>query len=87
MDLPSFSPISLYLRPVMSQPTFSIITIVYNGAAVLEATMKSVFAQSLPTTNTCWIDGASKDATMQIIERYGDRVRRISERDKVFTTR
>jgi glycosyltransferase involved in cell wall biosynthesis len=79
---PRFSSVSLYLRPVMSQPTFSIITIVYNGATVLEATMQSVLGQTFTDFEYLIIDGASKDATGEIIARYSDRVRSISERDK-----
>ena len=54
----------------MSTPFFSIITVVYNAEDVLEGTARSLMEQS--TTDYEWIvvDGASKDATLDIARRF-----------------
>jgi glycosyltransferase involved in cell wall biosynthesis len=51
-------------------PKISIITVVYNGADVLEGTIKSVLAQTYPNIEYLIIDGKSKDTTLAIIEKY-----------------
>jgi glycosyltransferase involved in cell wall biosynthesis len=73
--------------------TFSIITIVYNGASLIEGTMQSVLNQSFTDFEHLIIDGASKDETMKIVEKYLEkhpfptasaqaRIRAFSEPDK-----
>lgn len=49
---------------------FSIITIVYNGASLIEGTMQSVVNQSFTDWEYLIIDGASSDNTMAIVEKY-----------------
>ena len=51
-------------------PKFSIITITYNAEKVLEDTIQSVVAQSYRQVEYILVDGASKDGTLAIIERY-----------------
>lgn len=68
-----------------AQPSFSIITVVYNGEALLEGTMESVFRQSYPQVEYIVVDGASKDHSRQIIEAFAHKMphlRWISEPDK-----
>ena len=63
--------------------TISIITIVYNGEDVLEVTMDSVRNQTYQGIEYVVIDGASKDGTMDIINRNRDLVDiLVSEPDK-----
>jgi glycosyltransferase involved in cell wall biosynthesis len=66
--------------------TFSIITIVYNGASLIEGTMQSVINQSFTDWEYLIIDGASSDNTMAIVEKYQAQypfsISSISERDK-----
>jgi glycosyltransferase involved in cell wall biosynthesis len=66
--------------------TFSIITIVYNGASLIEGTMQSVLNQTFTDFEYLIIDGASKDETMALVEKYRERhplsIRAFSERDK-----
>lgn len=65
------------------QPSFSIITVCYNAGKTLERTIKSVIAQTYPHIEYLIIDGASKDNTIEIINRYKSRITRIvSEPDK-----
>jgi glycosyltransferase involved in cell wall biosynthesis len=64
--------------------TFSVITVVYNGEALLEGTIQSVLQQTYPHMEYIIVDGASKDNTRQIIEKYAvkmPRLRWISEKD------
>jgi glycosyltransferase involved in cell wall biosynthesis len=62
--------------------TFSIITVTYNAAKVLERTMLSVLNQSYPRIEHIVIDGNSTDGTGEIIERYADGIAyRVSEPD------
>ena len=66
--------------------TLSIITINRNNAPGLEKTLKSVASQTSKEFEHVIVDGASTDASVEIIKRYaeslGDRVKWISEPDK-----
>lgn len=65
------------------QPSFSIVTVCYNAEKTLERTIKSVLGQSYPHIEYLIIDGASRDSTGQIINRYKSRISLIvSEPDK-----
>jgi glycosyltransferase involved in cell wall biosynthesis len=70
----------------MNQPRISIITVTFNAASVVERTIQSVVSQHYDNLEYLIIDGASKDATMQIVERYRERIERcgriVSEPDK-----
>ncbi|MCW3084667.1 MAG: glycosyl transferase [Bacteroidetes bacterium] len=55
---------------MLNQPKISIITVVYNGAGLIERTIKSVLAQTYPNIEYIIIDGASSDGTLAIIEKY-----------------
>ncbi len=67
----------------MSEPTLSVITIVYNNAASIERTMLSVLNQSYSNIEYIIIDGASTDGTVNIIKKYEGRLAKlISEKDK-----
>ncbi len=64
-------------------PLVSVITIVYNGATLLEGTIKSVLQQEEAHLEYIIIDGASKDGTIDIIQCYDDQIDYwISEPDK-----
>ena len=58
-------------------PVFSVITVTYNAAAVLEDTIQSVIAQTYHHVEYIIVDGASKDGTTGIIDRYRDRIARV----------
>jgi len=66
-----------------AQPVLSVVTVVYNNVADIERTMLSVLNQTYPGIEYIVIDGASTDGTLQVIERYKDKLAKlISEKDK-----
>ena len=52
-----------------SSPSITVITVVYNGADLIEETIKSVISQTYPLEYII-VDGESKDGTIDIIKRY-----------------
>ncbi|MGV3631154.1 MAG: glycosyltransferase family 2 protein [Bacteroidota bacterium] len=61
----------------------SIITINYNNAAGLEKTIRSVMAQTSGDFEYVVIDGASTDGSVEVIEKYKDKITYwISEHDE-----
>ena len=64
-------------------PKFSVITVCYNAQATIEDTIQSVIAQTYHHVEYIIVDGASKDRTLSIINRYRDRITTVvSEPDK-----
>ncbi|MFM7731752.1 MAG: glycosyltransferase, partial [Flavobacteriales bacterium] len=60
----------------------SIVTIAYNSATTIRATIDSVLSQSYHDIEYIVVDGASKDDTMSIVQSYGSLIHRvISEPD------
>lgn len=65
-----------------SHPIISIITVVYNGAKTLRATMDSIVPHLGDDVEYIVIDGGSTDGTQDIIAEYADRLAYwVSERD------
>lgn len=61
----------------------SIITTTYNSAATIKDTLLSVNTQTYPNIEHIIVDGSSKDNTLDIVQKYGERVAKIiSEPDK-----
>ena len=60
----------------------SIITVTYNSAATVEATLASVVAQEHEDIEYIIVDGGSSDNTLEIVDRYKHRITKvISEKD------
>jgi glycosyltransferase involved in cell wall biosynthesis len=57
-----------------STPLLSIITVVLNGAATLERTLRSVFDQQFEDVDYVIIDGGSTDGSLDVIRRYESRI-------------
>lgn len=53
----------------MQEPLFSIVTITYNASPTIERTIRSVSSQTFNDYEHIIVDGASKDDTLQIIDR------------------
>ena len=65
-----------------SEPLISLITVVYNGSKTLEQTIQSVFNQTYKNIEYIIIDGGSIDGTLDIIEKFEDKISFwISEKD------
>lgn len=64
-------------------PKFSVITVAYNAEAVLEDTIQSVISQTYRHVEYIIVDGASKDKTLSITDRYKNHIAQVvSEPDK-----
>lgn len=55
-------------------PKISIITITFNSERTLEETILSVLGQDYPNLEYIIIDGGSKDRTLDIVNKYKDRI-------------
>ncbi|HIZ91804.1 MAG TPA: glycosyltransferase [Candidatus Bacteroides merdavium] len=55
-------------------PKFSVITVCYNAEATIEDTIQSVISQTYHHVEYIIVDGASKDRTMDIVNRYRERI-------------
>ncbi len=61
----------------------SVITTTYNSASTIEDTLKSVTGQDYSNIEYIIIDGLSKDNTLEIVNKYKDKITKIiSEKDK-----
>lgn len=61
----------------------TLITVSYNSAATIGDTLRSVEEQTHPDIEHIVIDGGSKDGTLEIVQRLGQRVSRcVSEPDR-----
>jgi glycosyltransferase involved in cell wall biosynthesis len=61
----------------------SIITVCYNSACTLQETIESVIAQTYGPIEYIIVDGKSTDNTLEIIEKYKNRISHfVSEQDK-----
>jgi glycosyltransferase involved in cell wall biosynthesis len=58
----------------MSKTRISVITASLNAAPHIESTIKSVAAQTYPDVEHVIVDGGSTDGTLEIVDRYRDRL-------------
>ena len=55
-------------------PKFSIITVTYNAAKVLDHTIQSIVTQTYKNTEYIIVDGGSTDGTLDIIQKYKEHI-------------
>lgn len=67
----------------MNTPRFSIITVTYNAASTIPATLKSVDAQSCRDFEHIIVDGSSADTTIDICKAHGAVVHPKNDADNV----
>lgn len=63
-------------------PLISIITVSYNSEKTIERTIQSVLNQSYKNIEYIIVDGLSSDKTVEIIEKYKEKIKYLSEADK-----
>lgn len=68
--------------PSLDRPIISIITVVFNGRATLEHTIRSVIEQNYENAEHIIIDGGSTDGTIDILRKYDGEIDYwVSEKD------
>jgi glycosyltransferase involved in cell wall biosynthesis len=63
-------------------PLISIITVSFNSETTIERTIRSVLDQKYKNIEYIIIDGLSKDKTIEIIKKYDDKIKYLSESDE-----
>ena len=66
----------------MTLPRISVVTPSLNQAAFIEVTIRSVLDQNYPALDYIVVDGGSTDGTQAILQKYGERLRWLSEKDR-----
>ncbi len=69
-------------RSQQNKPAITVVTVVLNGAKFLDITIQSVINQTYSNIEYIIIDGCSNDGTLDIIEKYRDKLSWISKHDK-----
>lgn len=70
------------MNKTFTNPLVSVITVVYNNVSMIEKTICSVINQSYKNIEYIIIDGGSSDGTLEIINKYRNKIAHfVSERD------
>ncbi len=64
-------------------PKISVITVCFNSAGTIQRTLESVASQTYPNVEYIVVDGGSKDATMEIVQKFRPAIHHVvSEADR-----
>ena len=63
-------------------PRITIITVCYNAGKTISRTLRSIQAQTYSSIEYLIIDGASKDNTLELVQKLAPRAKVFSEPDK-----
>ena len=66
----------------MGYPLISIVTPSFNQGKFIEETIKSVLSQDYPNIEYIVMDGGSTDSTVEILRKYSDKIKWVSEPDE-----
>ena len=69
------------VRETMYQPKITFITATFNSEKTLEQTISSILNQTYRNIEYIIVDGGSTDGTLDILNKYGDNIRWVSEPD------
>ncbi len=71
-----------YSKKMSEWPKISVITPSYNQGKYLKNTIDSVLSQNYPNLEYIVVDGDSTDNTLDILKKYGRKIKWLSEKDK-----
>lgn len=81
-DTTSFSP-AIIEKVALERPLISVITVIFNGVATIEHTIRSVLEQTYDNVEYIIIDGGSTDGTLDVLRRYENHIDYwVSEKDE-----
>lgn len=72
------------MSDLKGKPKVSVVTVVWNNREFITDAIESVLSQSYPNIEYIVKDGGSTDGTLDVVKKYGDRIRLLTGKDKGF---
>jgi len=86
MEVSRSKPSLTAVSPTLNAVRFTVVMPAFNAAAFIAEALDSALSQTLPPAEVIVVNDGSTDETLQIVQRYGDRVRCISQENKGLPT-